>query len=260
MLPAKIEAAGRLIERVGIDENRALTGLGPRRAVEALHGNRDRGVRRHVDRNLCVVEPFVKVVEPGGAEPRVLPPRKPCGNLVESRTDRVADEEVVRRDEIGGPQQRPARQMVEIEGTARGVAHDAPAQPVDDLATLVKVCQERYGEAEEPHLGSRNAADDGNDFGGLSGQARRPSAPPRPQAKAAILQEKRQRHATTAPLRSRCAWYAVQRSSTVCHLPRWPNRGCQISQYDSMYVRPTRRSPEAGLSFSSQAHKSQLRG
>jgi len=67
--------------------------------------------------------------------------------------------------------------------------------------------------------------------GGLSGQARRRSATPRPQAKAAILQEKRQRHATTAPLRSRCAWYAVQKSSTVCHLPRWPNRGCQISQY-----------------------------
>ena len=118
----------------------------------------------------------------------------------------MADEEVVRGDEIGGPQQRPAREMVEIEGTARGVAHDAPAQPVDDLAALAKVRQERQGEAEEPHLGARNAADDGDDPRGLSCLARRGPAHPRHQAKAAILQEIRQRHATTAPLRSRCAW------------------------------------------------------
>src|SRR3977135_2823760 len=83
MLPAKIEAAGRLIERVGIDEDGALAGRGPRRAPEALHANRDRGVRPHVDRTLGVVEPFVEVVEPGSAKPRVLPPPKPCGDLVE---------------------------------------------------------------------------------------------------------------------------------------------------------------------------------
>lgn len=71
----------------------------------------------------------------------------------------MADEKMARRDQVGRPKKRSPAHMVEVERRACRISDAPSAQPVDDMAALLEMRQERKRKAKKPDISARHAGD-----------------------------------------------------------------------------------------------------
>lgn len=153
------ETAHGLLDGVAVDEDHALFGMGPGGSVYIAYRHRNEGVWPQIDRHMSVIHAVVEVIVPRCGKRRVRPPVEFRGNSVKSRTNRMPDKKMAGRYQIGRPEKRPSAHMIEVERRTCGITDALSAQPVDDMATLLEMRQERESEAKKPDISARHAGD-----------------------------------------------------------------------------------------------------
>ena len=71
----------------------------------------------------------------------------------------MADEKMAKRYQVGRPKKRSPAHMVEVERRTCRVTDTPSAQPVDDMAALLEMRQERKRKAKKPDIRAGYAGD-----------------------------------------------------------------------------------------------------
>lgn len=73
----------------------------------------------------------------------------------------MPDEKMTGRTEIGRPKKRSSAHMIEVEWWACRISDSLTGEPVDDMAALPKMRQERECKAQKPHVCAGDTGHDG---------------------------------------------------------------------------------------------------